>query len=64
MSMAKSRGGRFIKIKGSQAQVTVFGFVFMNAGDRSSGLLYSAIQICYRAGAGKKQLFCNCDFIG
>ena len=64
MSMANGRDGRFIKIKGSQAQVTIFGFVFKNGGDHFSGPLYSAIQIAYKAGAGKKQLFCNCDFIG
>jgi len=32
-SYALDRGGRFIKIKESQAQVSVYGFVFVNGGD-------------------------------
>ena len=63
-SSASDRGGRFIKIKGSQAQVSVYGFVFMNGGDHYGDSLYSAIQISYQAGAGRNQIFCNCNFVG
>ena len=64
ISSASDRGGRFIKIKGSQAQVSVYGFVFMNGGDHYGDSLYSAIQISYQAGAGRSQIFCNCNFVG
>ena len=65
-SSSSNNGGRFFKIKGSQAQVTLYGFVFKNAGDHSSGGgVYSAIHIVFQAGGGTmKQLFCSCEFIG
>lgn len=57
---------RFVKIKGPGAQVTMSGFVFKNAGDRSINdkSYYSAVQIGNHAGEGAMQLFCDCDFIG
>ena len=58
------KGGRFIKITGSQAQVTIFGFVFLHGGDHSSGSLGSTIHIGFRAGDGKTQFICSSAFIG
>ena len=58
-------GRRFFKIRGKNAQFTASGFVFQNAGDRSSGTsLTSAVHIGFFAGNGATQRFCNCDFIG
>lgn len=58
------KGGRFIKITGSQAQVTIYGFVFLHGGDHSTGVLGSTIHIGFKAGDGKTQVICNSDFIG
>lgn len=59
------KGGRFIKIAGSEAQVTIYGFVFHHGGDHSiAGLFGSTIHIAYKAGDGKTQVICNSDFIG
>lgn len=58
------RGGRFIRINGSEAQVTVSGFIFFRGGDHSTGSLGSTIHVGYKAGDGKTQLICNSEFKG
>lgn len=55
-----STEGTIVQIKGDDAEVTMFGFVFMNAGASSS-----AVHVGFNAGLGvKKQTLCSCSFMG
>lgn len=63
-TFSDGKGGRFIKITGSQAQVTIHGFVFSHGGDHSTGVLGSTIHIGFKAGDGKTQVICSSEFVG